>query len=223
MTNDETACITLSNIQLDRVQGVLIDLDDTLYSYQQTHPVALEACQQYYEKQYGVFSGFKACYRKKRNYITTMLKGQGACRSRLFAFQLMFEERALSEPYQIALEFESLYWQTLINVASPFPDAVAFLKRCKEMGKKVCVVSDMQAAVQVRKLQKMELTKYIDYMVTSEEAGFEKPEPQIFELALKKLGMLASQVMMVGDSYEKDIKGALELDICAYQVDFTSL
>ena len=168
-----------------------LDLDDTLYSYQRAHPIALDACHQYYEKHFSVFPGFKESYRQKRNHVTVMLSGQGACRSRMFAFQLMFEDLELTQPYQLALEFEALYWQELINVAYPFPDATDFLKRCKESGKKVCIVTDMQAAFQVRKLHMMELTKYIDYMVTSEEAGCEKPAVEIFELALKKLGMEA--------------------------------
>jgi putative hydrolase of the HAD superfamily len=49
--------------------------------------------------------------------------------------------------------------------------------------------------------------------VTSEEAGKEKPHPFIFHLALEKLKIQKYDVCMIGDSYSKDIVGAINLEI----------
>ena len=54
----------------------------------------------------------------------------------------------------------------------------------------------------------MGLSEYVDIMVTSEEAGREKPSEAVFELIIKKSGVLPWELLMIGDSYEKDIKGA---------------
>lgn len=48
----------------------------------------------------------------------------------------------------------------------------------------------------------------MDFIVTSEEAGREKPKPSIFRLALKKAGCSPKETVMVGDSVEKDVRGA---------------
>ena len=52
-------------------------------------------------------------------------------------------------------------------------------------------------------------------LVTSEEAGREKPHPYVFMLSLKKLGLKASEVCVIGDSFSKDIFGARNLQIDA--------
>lgn len=85
------------------------------------------------------------------------------------------------------------------------------------MGLSVCAISDMQPNVQIKKLEKLEATKLIDFLVTSEEVGYEKPEPIIFEKALKKLHLEKSEVIMIGDDQLKDIEGAKSFGIKAFK------
>jgi putative hydrolase of the HAD superfamily len=42
-------------------------------------------------------------------------------------------------------------------------------------------------------------------VVDSNRIGRQKPDPEIFHLALAELGLLAHEVIFVGDSYERDI------------------
>ena len=44
--------------------------------------------------------------------------------------------------------------------------------------------------------------------MTSEEAGREKPAPEMFALCLKKLGVKPEEVCCLGDSPVKDVEGA---------------
>ena len=66
----------------------------------------------------------------------------------------------------------------------------------------------MTAHIQFRKLERLGISGYIDYMTTSEEAGVEKPDIRIFNMALNKLGLPPEEVMYIGDSYRKDVLGA---------------
>ena len=61
---------------------------------------------------------------------------------------------------------------------------------------------------QAKKLHSLKLDQFIDYLVTSEEALFEKPHSAIFELAINKMNLNKNDVIMIGDSYDKDIVGA---------------
>jgi putative hydrolase of the HAD superfamily len=45
-------------------------------------------------------------------------------------------------------------------------------------------------------------------VVISEEVGFEKPDPKIFEVALKELGVKPGEAVYVGDTPETDVLGA---------------
>ena len=55
--------------------------------------------------------------------------------------------------------------------------------------------------------------KYLNHLVTSEEAGCEKPGQNIFRLALEKLNLEANEVCMIGDNFDKDIIGASNVSI----------
>lgn len=56
----------------------------------------------------------------------------------------------------------------------------------------------------------MEILDRISYLVTSEEAGVEKPSSQFFELCVKKAGCKAGECIFIGDSVTKDVQGAKE-------------
>jgi putative hydrolase of the HAD superfamily len=56
--------------------------------------------------------------------------------------------------------------------------------------------------------KEMGFEPYLDFKVTSLEAGYDKPNPQIFELALKKANVRASESIFIGDQYEQDIQGS---------------
>ena len=74
-------------------------------------------------------------------------------------------------------------------------------------GVKLALVTDLTADVQMKKIAILGLDSYIDAVVTSEEARLEKPLTPIFQLALKKIGIAAKDVWVIGDSIEKDIVG----------------
>ena len=62
--------------------------------------------------------------------------------------------------------------------------------------------------VQTRKLVNSNISEYFDQVINSEMAGVKKPNPEIFELALKKANTAAYKSLMVGDNIEADILGA---------------
>ena len=58
------------------------------------------------------------------------------------------------------------------------------------------------------KLQKLELTDYFSLILSSEEAGCEKPDPRFFRLCAHKAGVKTKDCLFVGDSLRGDILGA---------------
>lgn len=61
--------------------------------------------------------------------------------------------------------------------------------------------------------------RWFDVMICSFDIGVPKPDPRIFEFALDLLGVRAQEAVMVGDSLEADIKGALGAGMRAILVD----
>lgn len=64
-------------------------------------------------------------------------------------------------------------------------------------------------------LKDFDLLRYFDKVIESAVVGVRKPDPRIFELGLKALGLPAREVLVVGDSYRKDIEPAMSLGCAA--------
>ncbi|MBI1216290.1 MAG: HAD-IA family hydrolase [Alphaproteobacteria bacterium] len=214
--------IKFPHVDMEGARALLVDIDNTLYHYDPCHAAALQACWEMFRREESAPPGeeeaFKQAYRRHRDAVTRRLHPQGACRSRLLAFQGYFEEGGYAAPYARALAYDRLYWESFIDVMEPEKGAQELLARAKEGGLKVVAVTDMVAAVQFRKIVALGFSSVIDFIATSEEAGAEKPSPLIFNLALEKTGAAASEAVMVGDSEEKDIAGARALGLRAYRV-----
>jgi|TARA_B100001105_G_scaffold241719_1_gene221323 putative hydrolase of the HAD superfamily len=209
----------VTDVDIENIRGLLIDIDDTLYSYKDSHPKALIAC---YKELSSLkisnlsFKSFEKIYTEKRTKVKSRLAPQGACRSRLFAFQDLFEEIGIDSAYSLALTFEDIYWKTLIDQIEIKDEFLQFLLDCKKQNIIICAISDMQANFQILKLRKLGLDSIIDFLVTSEEVGVEKPNRDIFIFALQKLNLDPSLIVMIGDNHSKDIEGALKIGIQAY-------
>lgn len=82
---------------------------------------------------------------------------------------------------------------------------------------KIGIVTNGVKDVQFGKLTRSGLNRVVDFVIVSEECGFQKPDPRIFEHALKVANHDdPSSVLMVGDRLEMDIKGARDsgIDSC---------
>ena len=64
-------------------------------------------------------------------------------------------------------------------------------------------------------LKKLGLRQYFSHIVTSLDVGIAKPEPGIFEAALKMSGFKPSEVIMIGDRVDTDVLGANRMGICS--------
>ena len=75
------------------------------------------------------------------------------------------------------------------------------------------VVTNGFVEVQYEKFDKSGLRDCFSHIVLSEEVGCQKPNPRIFEEALRMNGLQADDVVMIGDSWNSDIQGAINAGI----------
>lgn len=60
-------------------------------------------------------------------------------------------------------------------------------------------------------LEDFDVRKYFDTIVESAVVGVRKPDPKIFALGVEAIGLKAEEVLVIGDSYRKDIVPAESL------------
>ncbi|MES2240935.1 MAG: YjjG family noncanonical pyrimidine nucleotidase [Bacteroidota bacterium] len=77
------------------------------------------------------------------------------------------------------------------------------------------VITNGFAHVQVKKMNNAKLSSYFSTVTNSEMAGVKKPNPIIFEFALDLAKAKKESSIMIGDSIEADVLGAMEAGIDA--------
>ena len=75
------------------------------------------------------------------------------------------------------------------------------------------VVTNGFIEVQYEKFDKSGLRDCFSHIVLSEEVGCQKPNPRIYEEALRMNGVSAEEAVMIGDSWNSDIQGAINAGI----------
>ena len=95
-------------------------------------------------------------------------------------------------------------WERLFRSIRPYPGMKPFME--KASGKfTLAVLSDFPVGV---KLKALGVEEYFGYIASAEDSGHLKPSPVPFRVMLDSLRYKPSEVMYVGDSESKDIKGA---------------
>ena len=69
----------------------------------------------------------------------------------------------------------------------------------------------------MRKLVYLEIDSLVDYLVTSEEVGVEKPSEKMFDKACSLVGVEPKDIWMIGDDPAKDLVGAEKYGIIPIQ------
>ena len=199
-------------------QVVLLDLDDTLYPYAPCNHVGLQAA-------HGTLQSacpdldltrFLAMHGEARSHWAQVLAGSAASHHRVLFFKRIVE-RCVVEGYlsvfdpALVLEVDQAYWHAFLAHMQGHPELETVLETLSRSGR-LALVTNQVAEVQLRKIRELGIARFFDAIVTSEEAGAEKPDSRIYLEALDRLDGKAEHAWMIGDS-AADISGARECGI----------
>lgn len=188
---------------------VLIDLDNTLYPYEPSHHAGTQAVRKLAADVLGIAqTDFDRCFADARSEIKARLGDQASSHNRLLYFQRTLERAGLATRPLESLQFTQAYWLAYLDAVTLFPQVVDFLDDLRLADVPAVIVTDLTAEIQMRKIIALGLDAHIDWVVTSEESGHDKPHPASFELALAKLGGVEGPVWMIGDNHDCDLIGA---------------
>ncbi len=99
-----------------------------------------------------------------------------------------------------------------------FDDVLSTMKTLGEQKLTLGLLTNLQRDIDPI-CEKLGAKPYLDFTVTSAEAGADKPEPPIFLLALERAGVDASETIHVGDQYKLDVAGARGVGISPILID----
>ncbi|MFR4981098.1 MAG: HAD family hydrolase [Clostridium neonatale] len=186
----------------------IFDLDDTLYNYKNVNEIALGELRKYTCKVLSIDEElFDKAFKYGRDFTKEGLEEYAAGHNRMIYCQKTLEFLGVN-PTSYALEMYEVYWNSILENMKLNDGVIELFEYFKNNEIKIAICTDLTTHIQHRKLRKLGIDKYIDCIVTSEEAGAEKPNIRMFNLCIEKLGISSGEAFYVGDSFKKDIVGA---------------
>lgn len=190
-------------------RAIIFDTDNTLYAYDAPHAEATAATEAKAVRLLGADQdSVRDAFRQAREEVKRQLGETASSHSRLLYFQRGIEILGRKTQLLITLDLEQTYWRTFLAHCELFPGVRDLLLNLRNRDIATAIITDLTSQIQFRKIVYFGLDDCFDYVVTSEEAGADKPDPAPFRLAIAKLGVAPEDIWMVGDSLRCDVEGA---------------
>lgn len=196
-----------------KYETILFDLDDTLFDFGISEKNALHRTFQAFELPSGL-ENYHSRYREISKGLWRELEQGRMILSNLGVerFRRLFVESGLDIDPEL---FNSAYLRNLGKEAHLIEGARELCHYFQPY--RLVVITNGFKEVQWARIQSSPLHNTFDDIITSEEAGFQKPDKGIFDFVFSKLGLSHKEkVLIVGDSLTSDIQGGINygIDTC---------
>jgi len=94
------------------------------------------------------------------------------------------------------------------NSCVPFCNLIPMLKVLKKRNLLLGIITNGFGEFQLNNIESLGIKEYFDIILVSEWEGVKKPDPEIFNRALMKLGLAANQSVFIGDHPANDVQAA---------------
>ena len=193
------------------IQAVLFDLDNTL-----THrDLTTQAYSRYLAEYYA--PTLKQVESDKIVEIVRRIDNGGYPKKELLthgsigasAAYALLQELSWLNPPSID-ELAQFWFSQFGRFAVEMPAAEQVLTQLKDEGYQLAVVSNGGHDTRLNTIRGLGIENYFDEIISSGLVGFNKPQPEIFQITAERLGVQAAQCLYIGDHPINDVQGATE-------------
>jgi putative hydrolase of the HAD superfamily len=184
-----------------QVKGVLFDLWGTLL-----YNVPLNSRSDYDDLAHRIGSSTERVWREWQALSSLALRGEiksGEERARRVLTKL-------NAPLELAPEMAEFERRNRSDDVHFYPGAEKLLADLRQRGYKTCLVSNCNYLTRTV-VEGCELPQKMDGIILSYEVGVIKPEPAIYELAAKTIGLPVEDCLFVGDGGDNELIGARQV------------
>ena len=97
-----------------------------------------------------------------------------------------------------------------------YPGSIEALKQVKDEGLKTANATSTPKPFFINGIKP--ILDYLDFICTGYEAGYEKSNPQIFQIILDRLNIKPDETVVIGDNPVLDISNAKQLGLATIQL-----
>lgn len=121
----------------------------------------------------------------------------------------LFPSKARAWRREVAASATEAFWSVAKKNFVPRDGTVQMLRRLKELGLRMAVVSNHHHPPALRRhLEELHISSYFSRVYASASVGMRKPDVRFFGKCLRDMRTHPDQAIFVGDSLEYDIEGA---------------
>jgi putative hydrolase of the HAD superfamily len=212
---------------MEKPKAIFFDLDDTLMSFNGASEIAWKSCCENFVRinKVGFTSAeMLAAVEKTREwYWGDPIRHKigranlQSARREVFRYALntigFTDEEKVFEAAENYSRMQERNWKLFDGVSES-------LDMLKNSNIKMAVITNGMKDIQNGKLERFGIRNYFNLVITESEAGFSKPDAEIFQLALDKLSLSPRDVWMIGDNLVWDVMGSQKLGIFAVWNDY---
>ena len=191
------------------IQAVLFDLDNTLTHRDLTAQAYSRYLAEYYAPALAQVDSDKIIEIVRRidngGYPKKELLTHGSIGASA-AYALLQELSWLNPP---SIEELAQFWfRQFGRFAVEMPQAIQVLKQLKDQGYQLAIVSNGGHDTRLNTIRGLGIEPYFDEIISSGLVGFNKPQPEIFQITAERLGVQSAQCLYIGDHPVNDVQGA---------------
>jgi putative hydrolase of the HAD superfamily len=175
-----------------KIKAVIFDMDNTLFDFV---AAKLHACQKIAE--------FVGRSDGKMLFEKYFLRGAHGFENHENIRDYLVDRDSFSE--EIFMACVSIYQKEKLSTLVPYPGIRDVLQEMHRKPMKMAVLTDAHYDNAILRLEKLDLKRYFDHIVTTDMTGTKKPALEPFLLALKMLGTMPGETLLIGDSIRRDI------------------
>ena len=183
---------------------IILDLDNTFYKYELSHTSGLKAV---YAKQtiFNSYDDFILLYKDIKSSVHKEIPNSPSKHSKLIYFKKLFFDQL--DSFEI-LNLEKTYWDSFIKNVDLQKEGIKLLSTNKNKDNIYVLFTNQNLNTQLKKINTWKLN-FFDHIITSEEAGYEKPSPKFFKFVspvIEDILKDKTKVYALGDSFENDVE-----------------
>ncbi|HVR47883.1 MAG TPA: HAD family hydrolase [Candidatus Binatia bacterium] len=202
-------------MHLRRIDLVLFDLDDTLHDDTYAYTSAAEEVAREVAAEHGIDAlALKSAYVAESEGFWHRLSPLDLkvklANLRASMWQAALERVGAGGDPELALRSAERYNDYRRKYFTLFPGAVELLRALRERGVKLGIVTNGLSETHREKIALLQIGEYFDAIFLSDEVGMVKPDPLLFAHACRTLGGAPAHGAMVGDRYDRDVRGAMD-------------
>ncbi|MBL0331888.1 MAG: TIGR02253 family HAD-type hydrolase [Chlorobiota bacterium] len=186
------------------IRAVVFDLDNTLVDFMAMKRQAINAAIDSM-----IDAGLNMSVEKVKSHIDEIYLEQG------IEYQKVFDELLIKVLGKVDFKVLSAgivaYRRAREAALKPYPHVSATIMELVKRGIKLAILSDAPTREAWLRLCYINFHHLFDAVVTFDDTGKRKPEPEPFLLALSKLGVEPHEAIMIGDWADRDMVGARQV------------